>query len=89
MISRLRYLFRKKVDVKGGFYQGEFEVDGNQVAHGTRIVWFNANNAKVLEIGCQDEYIDQLGMPIELIQKIKDDSKKIAEISKNNTRGHH
>ena len=77
----------KKVDVKGGFYQGEFEVDGNQVAHGTRIVWFNANNAKVLEIGCQDEYIDQLGMPIELIQKIKDDSKKIAEISKNNTRG--
>ena len=77
----------KKIDVKGGFFQLEIEVDGTTVAHGTRVVWFNASNAKVVEIGCQDEHVKQFGIPLDLIQNVKAKAKAIAEYSNNNTRG--
>ena len=76
----------KKIEASDGFYQVEIEVDGHHVSHGTRIVWFNADHAKVLEIGCQDQYVEQFGIPRELIAMVKNDVKNIALASKNNTR---
>ena len=77
----------QKVNVQGGFFQLEIELDGTEVAHGTRVVWFNADNAKVLEIGCQDQHVETFGIPLDLIQDVKEKAKRIGVHSKNNTRG--
>lgn len=77
----------QKVNVQGGFFQLEIELDGTTVAHGTRVVWFNADNAKVLEIGCQDQHVEAFGIPLHLIQDVKEKEKRIGVHSKNNTQG--
>merc|ERR1719181_1047812 len=62
--------FEQMVNTKGDgrFYQLELEVDGNQVAHGGRFVWFNNRLQKVIEIGLSDAHVPMF-MPDDLYHK--------------------
>lgn len=79
--------FEQKVNTKGDgrFYQLELEVDGDEVAHGGRFVWFNSRLQKVVEIGLSDDLIG-LFMPADLYQKSRIWARDIARMGNNNTR---
>lgn len=79
--------FERKVnqDGDGRFYQLELEVDGLEVAHGGRFVWFNNRLQKVVEIGLSDDLV-HLFMPDDLYQKSRIWARDIARKGNNNTR---
>lgn len=79
--------FEQMVNTKGDgrFYQLELEVDGSQVAHGGRFVWFNSRLQKVVEIGLSDEHVSRF-MPKELYEKARVWAADVAKEAGNNTR---
>jgi len=79
--------FEEKVNTKGDgrFYQLELEVDGDEVAHGGRFVWFNSRLQKVVEIGLSDELVSMF-MPAELYAKSRIWARDVARKGGNNTR---
>jgi biotin carboxylase len=67
-------------------FQLELEIDGNQVAPGGRLVWFNPMNQKVLEIGLSDaEMIAFLGQKV--YESCRADTAKLAQTCGYDSRG--
>ena len=69
-------------------FQLELEVDGTEVEPGGRLVWFNPANQKVLEIGLSDALMEGI-ISAELYQKCVQDTKKLAEAAKYDSKGTH
>jgi|GEM_PF-1307056 len=75
------------LDLKGAqLFQIEIETDKTSMAPGGRLVWFNKENQKVLEVGFNDEAICEL-IPKEIYAACKAASKVIFDASGYDSRG--
>jgi pyruvate carboxylase len=77
----------KAIDLAGAtMFQLELEVNGTEIVPGGRLVWFNNNNQKILEIGLSDAEILKY-IPKDVYDGCISETIKIAETSGYNNRG--
>ena len=75
------------LDLDGSqLFQIEIECDASTVAHGGRLVWFNKENQKVLEVGFTDKAILEM-LPAQIYNDCRAASKAIFEASGYDSRG--
>lgn len=75
------------LDLDGAqMYQIEIEGDASQLAEGARLVWFNKENQKVLEIGFTDQAILEI-LPKAIYESCRAASQTIFEASGYDSRG--
>ena len=75
------------LDLDGAtIFQIEIEADGTEVVPGGRLVWFNPENQKVIEIGCSDSAIEAV-LPADVYRQCVEDSRKIFEATRYDNRG--
>ncbi len=84
---RTELYVEKALDLKGAtMYQLELETDGDRVVKGGRLVWFNNNNQKILEIGLSDEEMLKF-VPKEVYDQCRAETEEIAKTAGYNNRG--
>lgn len=75
------------LDLEGAqMFQIEIECDASSMAHGGRLVWFNKENQKVLEVGFTDTAILQM-LPKDVYEGCRAASKVIFDASGYDSRG--
>lgn len=75
------------LDLEGAqMYQIEIEGDASQLSDGARLVWFNKDNQKVLEVGFTDQAILEI-LPQNVYEACRAASKTVFEASGYDSRG--